>query len=278
MRFASVNDYGNNIFLDNIALAEYALPQPVATIAASADTLCRLDTILLSASPVGSNTTYNWTFGASAQPATAAGNGPVLAARYLTGGNKSVRLIVSNALGADTAFYTVPVLGLASANFTWATDSATVTFANTSTNAQAYLWDFGDGNTSTEFNPVHTYSAPGNYTVTLTATNSCSTMSSTRTQSVNLTFVGTDSPDGNMARVLPNPTSGDFSVELSTTSAAPLQIRLYDARGRLIKTVQTEPQEGRVVVPFEGLDLPAGMYQVHIQTSMGLRTLSVSVQ
>ena len=34
----------------------------------------------------------------------------------------------------------------------------------------SYFWDFGDGNTSTEQNPVHTYGAPGTYTVTLTVT------------------------------------------------------------------------------------------------------------
>ncbi len=32
-----------------------------------------------------------------------------------------------------------------------------------------WLWDFGDGDTSTEQNPVHTYTAVGTYTVTLTA-------------------------------------------------------------------------------------------------------------
>jgi len=278
VRFASVNDYGNNIFLDNIALVEFVLPQPVAAIVPSADTLCRLDTITLSAVPVGSNTTYNWLFGASAQPASATGIGPH-AVRYLTGGNKTVRLIVSNALGSDTAFYSVPVLGLASANFTWNTDSATVTFANTSTNAQSYLWDFGDGNTSTLSNPVHTYAAPGNYTVTLTATNSCTTLASTRTQSLNLTFVGTGVLDGiSQVRVLPNPTSGDFRVELTTTMATDVQIHLYDARGRQIKTVRAEAQQGRVLVPFEGLGLPAGMYQVRIQTNHGVQTIHVAVQ
>lgn len=34
-----------------------------------------------------------------------------------------------------------------------------------------YLWDFGDGNTSTVAYPSHTYAAPGTYTVTLTACN-----------------------------------------------------------------------------------------------------------
>ncbi|MBK9460594.1 MAG: PKD domain-containing protein [Sphingobacteriales bacterium] len=32
-----------------------------------------------------------------------------------------------------------------------------------------YLWDFGDGATSTQINPTHTYAQGGNYTVTLTA-------------------------------------------------------------------------------------------------------------
>lgn len=36
-----------------------------------------------------------------------------------------------------------------------------------------YLWDFGDGTTSSLFEPTHTYEHPGVYTVTLTVTNSC---------------------------------------------------------------------------------------------------------
>jgi len=45
-----------------------------------------------------------------------------------------------------------------------------VVFTNSSTDAVSYLWDFGDGNTSTEENPSHTYSAAGTYLVCLTAT------------------------------------------------------------------------------------------------------------
>ena len=36
----------------------------------------------------------------------------------------------------------------------------------------SWEWDFGDGSTSTERNPVHTYAARGNYAVTLTVTDS----------------------------------------------------------------------------------------------------------
>lgn len=48
---------------------------------------------------------------------------------------------------------------------------APITFLNNSKDASAYLWDFGDGITSSEKNPVHTYLKTGNYTVNLTAFN-----------------------------------------------------------------------------------------------------------
>ncbi|QQS30663.1 MAG: PKD domain-containing protein [Sphingobacteriales bacterium] len=44
-----------------------------------------------------------------------------------------------------------------------------VYFINSSTGASSYSWDFGDGNTSTEDNPDHRYTAPGTYTIVLTA-------------------------------------------------------------------------------------------------------------
>lgn len=44
-----------------------------------------------------------------------------------------------------------------------------VKFTNSSTNAESYKWDFGDGNFSTEKDPTHRYLLSGNYTVTLTA-------------------------------------------------------------------------------------------------------------
>lgn len=42
-----------------------------------------------------------------------------------------------------------------------------ITFVNTSENAINYLWDFGDGNSSSAENPQHTYQTAGTYTVSL---------------------------------------------------------------------------------------------------------------
>ena len=56
-------------------------------------------------------------------------------------------------------------------NFTFATSSLTVQFTDDSLLAVSHSWDFGDGNTSTDINPIHTYAAAGTYDVTLTTTN-----------------------------------------------------------------------------------------------------------
>jgi PKD repeat protein len=58
-------------------------------------------------------------------------------------------------------------------SFTYSINGNTVTFTNTSTNGMNFLWDFGDGTTSTEVNPVHEYSSPQVYQVTLRASNYC---------------------------------------------------------------------------------------------------------
>ncbi len=47
---------------------------------------------------------------------------------------------------------------------------ASIQLENKSNNAESYLWDFGDGTTSTEVNPEHNYSLSGRYIVTLSAT------------------------------------------------------------------------------------------------------------
>lgn len=53
-------------------------------------------------------------------------------------------------------------------------------FGDLSTNAETYAWDFGDGDTGTEENPVHAYDMVGEYPVTLTVNNTLSTSSSVK--------------------------------------------------------------------------------------------------
>ena len=66
--------------------------------------------------------------------------------------------------------YWTPVAGF-TPSATQVTVGETVTFTNTSQNATAYSWDFGDGGSSTQANPSHSYSSEGLYAVELTASN-----------------------------------------------------------------------------------------------------------
>lgn len=75
-------------------------------------------------------------------------------------------------------------------------DGTTINFSNTSTGATSYSWNFGDNTSDTATTPSHLYSAPGNYTVVLTATNGCGSSTSTQTVTVNPNPVPVITPSG----------------------------------------------------------------------------------
>ena len=61
-------------------------------------------------------------------------------------------------------------ISVASVSFTYEVNTDTVSFTNESIAAASYEWDFGDGSeVSTEESPSYTYTAAGDYSVTLTA-------------------------------------------------------------------------------------------------------------
>lgn len=93
---------------------------------------------------------------------------------YLAAGLYSANLVVENESGCtDSIVKPVEVFELPLVHFNFNIPACTnvpVNFSNSSTNAQIYLWEFGDGNTSALFEPAHTYSNEDSYKVKLTAT------------------------------------------------------------------------------------------------------------
>lgn len=57
------------------------------------------------------------------------------------------------------------------AKFTYSIKDKEVTFTNESLHAKDFHWTFGDGTTTSEINPIKTYSSTGTYEITLQATN-----------------------------------------------------------------------------------------------------------
>lgn len=101
---------------------------------------------------------------------------------YNAPGSYTATLTVSNAAGSNSTSKVVTIAGTQApvAAFEFAINGKTVNFVDRSTNTPtAWLWQFGDGSTSTAQNPIHTYAASGNYTVTLTASNNGGSSSAT---------------------------------------------------------------------------------------------------
>jgi peptidyl-prolyl cis-trans isomerase B (cyclophilin B) len=86
---------------------------------------------------------------------------------------------------------------------------ATVTFSNLSRHADTWLWEFGNGDTSTETNPSYTYTLSGNYTIALSATKGDNTHRMEKTIQITAPvpcLVEIQTPYGNMLAKLSNET------------------------------------------------------------------------
>ncbi len=109
---------------------------------------------------------------------TAGSNGQNPTHTYTQEGTYKVTLNAFNAAGSNAntkaSYITAPVAPVANftADVTSGTAPLSVSFNDTSTNSPtSWLWDFGDGATSTVQNATHTYTTAGTYNVSLTATN-----------------------------------------------------------------------------------------------------------
>lgn len=142
---------------------------PDASFTGAPVNVCPNQTVTFTNTSTGA-TSYAWLFGDGTTSTLA---NPTHA--YSDPGTFTVRLIAYNGACADTfTIVNMITVSLPKSLFTWSINCANrkqVTFQNASVGASTHSWNFGDGNTSTALNPVHTYAANGNYAVTLTVTN-----------------------------------------------------------------------------------------------------------
>ena len=111
---------------------------------------------------------------------------------FTSAGTFNVKLTASDSATGKSASISqqIAILPGPLASFAYSGQTATpaaLTFQNSSLNANSYLWDFGDGTTSTLVNPTKTYTAQGTYTVRLTATNTSYNRSDTISKQIRVT-------------------------------------------------------------------------------------------
>lgn len=136
----------------------------------------------------------------------------------------------------------------------------TVSFTNSSQYAENYYWDFGDGTTSTDMNPVHTYVDSGTYIVTLIPSR-CSYADLLFITVSTTALIGVPEIEGRSEwTVFPNPMS-ERGILMCQRPIGSYRVLWIDAMGR---KVREEPgAEGEVrTIDSEGLD--AGVYRLVI--------------
>lgn len=146
------------------------------------------DPLVVNFTSTSSNNTldYLWEF-QGGSPATSGDQNPIVL--FEDPGTFDVKLTVSNPQGNDSKEVVnfITVNANPEADFVFATNGTTVTFTNTSTGAQTYIWEFGDGNTSTETNPIHDYGTGGAFDVKLKAfSTTCPENETTKTINISL--------------------------------------------------------------------------------------------
>lgn len=141
------------------------------------------------------------------------------------------------------------------AEYTYVKESApgTVTFINTSEAADAYSWNFGDGTSSTIKNPVKKFLETGDYTVTLTATNSKTNETSTFSSTVSV-FVF----QGGLV------TNGDF-----TAGTAPWTFGVANPIGSNLLVTQNNNTYFSINVAAVGNPFDVNLSQIGINMTQG---------
>jgi bacillolysin len=147
------------------------------------------------------------------------------------------------------------------ASFTENTIGLTSTFTNNSLNATSYLWNFGDGNTSTLLSPVHSYSFDGFYDVSLYAyAGNCI---DTLNQTISIVTTQIQANSDNVISIYPNPSSGAFNLSLETGKL--LMVEVTNALGQIVISSFPLTQSVLVNMPSQS----KGVYFVRCKTDRG---------
>ena len=179
----------------------------------------------------------------------------------------------------NTVYTGTIFLAGATADFSASTNSFTTTFTNASTDADSYLWNFGDGGaTSGQEDPSHTYAASGAYVVTLISYSPCG--NDTLTETINVT-VGIEDMIPTIGNVLayPNPTNGETTVAVTLNEKTQMNVTVFNMEGKMIASLYNgKATEGTHNLKFSVEGLASGLYFARIVTNTSTRTVKIIVR
>ncbi|MBK7872748.1 MAG: PKD domain-containing protein [Saprospiraceae bacterium] len=165
-------------------------------------------------------------------------------------------------------------------------DSMQVFFRNLSSpDAVAFLWNFGDGSTSTERDPFHTYGSADTYEVSLTATTANGCMNTFRvilnlgsqdftSNPAYLVLTDTDQAiTFSDLKLYPNPAKDQLNLEFNLPQSGDYQLNIFSLEGKLLQSRNESAASGKNITQVQIGDLPTGVYFLRIQSNEHIKTL-----
>lgn len=156
-------------------------------------------------------------------------------------------------------------------DFTYSTsDNLEYQLFNQSTYAYEFLWNFDDGNTSTEENPIHTFSQNKTHNVTLTS-NTCN-KGNIASQDIIISTseeLGLKINELNSVLVYPNPSNGIFNIKSSLIIDS---FELFSIDGKLI-------EKGAVINSKIVINKPnSGVYYLTVKGENNSKTVKITIE
>ncbi len=237
---------------------------PSAAFSVNAQSGCAPFEVSFTDESLNSPTAWTWLF-EGGEPATSNEQNPVVT--YNTPGTYDVTLSVSNAIGNNVVNRTEVVIVSAepTASFTLDESAGFVIFTNSSERGEAYAWDFGDGDTSDEENPVHDYAEPGIYTISLTTINECGSV----TETIEIEVLGVNAVQDlsgvTSFNLFPNPTAGKFTMLLEGEGRGNVTVSFLNVLGQELQSYQVDYRAGYLNQQFDLTRFGSGVYFARLQ-------------
>lgn len=208
--------------VDSLATTVYVDSMPILVVEPTSINLCEGDSVIIEGSGASA---YSWSTGDS-----------ISSISYVVNHTTTLTLTGMNGVCHDNL--SIPIQAspsasvVASSNVTSINTGGSIQFYNTGSTASSYLWDFGDGSSTSLGSPPHAFNFPGAYFVKLSGfEGSCTNVDTV------LVYVGTVSVDENSLNqisVYPNPSTGVFNLLPSQLERDVEFLTIYNSLGELV--------------------------------------------
>lgn len=250
-----------------------SVPQPQAAFSVGSNEVCLGDSVLLVSTSSDADA-FAWTTSSGGLSSTDQDSVYLFPS---SSGIYTIGLTVTNTTGSDQTVQQIPIsvvsppVANATVNATnlWL-PNATAFFTNSSVNSSNYFWDFGDGETSTDVSPWHTYTASGTYIAMLIAENGACDPD-TLFFTMNVGTAGLDETGLSDVALFPNP----FTAELT------LQGEFNEIYELVVEDLQGKKVHDSLLKSGESIDLSllsSGLYLARISSKRGEVTLRMIKQ